>query len=108
MDSNFFQRRLIFRRAVNKPAWIEKDANNILERCKLVNVSEKGARLTISDVYDLPDNFKLHLTRGSNPGQRCRVIWQRGHEGGVEFLPKINAAQKVSPIQRDLAHSGAL
>ena len=40
----------------------------------------------ISDVHDLPEKFALHLTRGSEPGRQCRVIWQRNHDVGVEFL----------------------
>jgi hypothetical protein len=86
MGTHFFNRRLIFRRAANVPAWIEKEPNNILERCKLVDVTEIGARLAINDVYDLPDHFTLRLTRGPKPGRQCRVIWQRDHEVGVEFL----------------------
>jgi hypothetical protein len=88
MSAHFLNRRLFFRRAIDTPAWIERVPNNILERCTLVNVSEMGACLTIRDVYDLPKNFVLHLTRGSKPGRRCRVIWQREHEVGVEFLTK--------------------
>ena len=88
MNAHFFNRRLFFRRAINEPAWIERSSNNILERCTLVNLCEVGARLTISDVYDLPEKFALHLTRGSNLGRQCRVIWQRDHEVGVEFLSK--------------------
>ena len=86
MSMHFINRRLFFRRSINEPAWIERTPSNILERCKLVNVSEIGARLTISDVYDLPDNFALHLIRGSKPSRQCRVIWRRDHEVGVEFL----------------------
>jgi PilZ domain len=86
MSAHFFNRRMFFRRSINEPAWIERARNNILERCTLVNVSAIGARLTISDVYDLPENFALHLTRGSNPGRQCRVIWQRDHEVGIEFM----------------------
>jgi hypothetical protein len=85
MSAYFFNRRLFFRRAVNEPAWIERTPNNILERCELVNLCEIGARLTIRDVYDLPDSFALHLTRESKPGRQCRVVWQRDHEVGVEF-----------------------
>ena len=88
MNTHFFNRRLFFRRAINGPAWIERAPSNILERCILVNLCEIGARLTISDVYDLPEKFALHLTRGSEPGRQCRMIWQRGHEVGVEFLSK--------------------
>jgi hypothetical protein len=85
MNAHFFNRRLLFRRAVNEAAWIER-VPSILERCMLVNVCEIGARLTISDVYDLPENFALHLTRGSKPGRLCRIIWRREHDIGIEFL----------------------
>ena len=87
MNAHFFNRRLLFRRAVNEAAWIER-VPSILERL-LVNVCEIGARLTISDVYDLPENFALHLTRGSKPGQLCRIIWRREHDIGVEFLGRV-------------------
>ena len=40
----------------------------------------------ISDVHDLPEKFALYVTRGSEPGRHCRVIWQRNHDVGVEFL----------------------
>jgi hypothetical protein len=52
--AHFLQRP--FHKAANVPVWIEK-GNDLLERCKLVNVSEKGARLTISDdpKFDLSD-----------------------------------------------------
>ena len=89
MSAHFFNRRLFFRRAINEPAWIERASSNILERCTLVNLCEIGARLTISDVYDLPNKFALHLTRGSKPGRQCRVIWQSDHEVGVEFLSSV-------------------
>ena len=85
MNMGFFNRRRFSRRAVNEAAWIEK-VPTILERCKLLNVSESGARLTISDVYDLPESFALHLTRASDPGRPCRIIWRRDHDVGVEFF----------------------
>jgi hypothetical protein len=95
MNEHFFNRRRFFRRSLNKPAWIERASNNLLERCTLVNMCEIGARLTIMDVYDLPENFALHLTRGSEPAQQCRVIWQRNHEVGVEFLVRGASLHKA-------------
>jgi hypothetical protein len=93
MNAHFFNRRRFFRRVL-QPAWIERAPSNILERCTLVNLSEIGARLTIMDVYDLPEKFALHLTRGSEPGRQCRVIWQRNHEVGIEFLSKAPLERK--------------
>jgi hypothetical protein len=86
MVTHFLQRRLAFRKAVNAPAWIEREGNSLLERCELVDVSDKGARLTISDVHDLPEQFHLYLARAPLAYRQCRVIWQRHHEVGVEFL----------------------
>jgi PilZ domain len=85
VNMRFFNRRRSPRRTAHEVVWIEKEPT-ILERCTLVNVSETGARLTISDVYDLPESFALHLTRESNDGRRCQIIWRRDHEVGVEFL----------------------
>ena len=86
MVAHFLQRRLAFRKPANVPAWIEKGGDTLLERCKLLDVSEKGARLTISDVHDLPEQFNLYLARAPLDYRRCRVIWQRHQEVGVEFL----------------------
>ena len=85
MNAHFFNRRLLFRRAVNEAAWIE----GVPSICRAMYVGQRvriGARLTISDVYDLPENFALHLTRGSKPGRLCRIIWRREHDIGIEFL----------------------
>ena len=109
MSAYFFNRRLFFRRTINEPAWIERASNSILERCTLVNVCEIGARLMIGDVYDLPESFVLHLTRGSETGRQCWVIWQRNHEVGVEFCATGNSANKRAAIRlqdpRSSAHS---
>jgi hypothetical protein len=77
VNMRFFNRRKYPRRTANEVVWIEK-VPTILERCTLVDVSETGARLTISDVYDLPESFALHLTREADAGRRCQIIWQRG------------------------------
>jgi PilZ domain len=86
MNAHFFNRRRFFRRVLNQPAWIERASNNLLERCTLVDLCEIGARLTIGDVYDLPGMFALHLTKGPEAARQCRVVWQRNHEVGIEFL----------------------
>jgi hypothetical protein len=96
MNVRVFNRRRFFRRAVSEAAWIEK-LPTILERCTLIDVSQAGARLTISDVYDLPGNFALHLTRESKPGQVCRIVWRRDHDVGVEFLTESPPRTERAP-----------
>jgi hypothetical protein len=93
VNIRFLNRRRCARRTANEVVWIEK-VPTILERCTLVNLSETGARLTIGDVYDLPERVALHLTRESDGGRQCQIIWRQGHEVGVEFLSE-------SPLKRD-------
>jgi hypothetical protein len=95
MNMRFFNRRRYPRRTANEVVWIEK-VPTILERCTLVNVSETGARLAISDVYDLPESFALHLTRESDGARRCQIIWRQDHEVGVEFLSEGALKQNTS------------
>ena len=86
MITHFLQRRLAFGKPANVWAWIEKDGNNLLERCKLVDVSEKGARLTVGDAQDFPEQINLYLAKAPTALRQCRVIWHRDHEVAVEFL----------------------
>jgi hypothetical protein len=86
MITHFLQRRLAFRKPANVWAWIEKDGNNLLERCKLVDVSEKGARLTVGDAQDFSEHINLYLASAPSALRQCRVIWHRDHEVAVEFL----------------------
>jgi PilZ domain len=96
MNASFFNRRRFFRRTVNEPAWVEK-VPSILERCTLTDLSKSGARLTISDTYDLPESLTLHLTLGSKVGRLCQVIWRRDDEIGVEFL-REGLLKRTAPV----------
>jgi hypothetical protein len=58
----------------------------MLERCKLINVSDDGALFSIDDVYDLLNQFRLRLIRESPAVLNCKVIWQRDKKVGVQFL----------------------
>ena len=58
----------------------------MLERCKLINVSDDGALFSIDDVYDLLNQFRLRLIRESPAVLNCNVIWQPDKKVGVHFL----------------------
>jgi PilZ domain len=93
-----FQKRQVFRRTANLSAWIEVDNNSLLERCKLVDVSGKGARLIPGDIHNLPTHFNLHLSRFGQAPKQCKIIWRRGNEVGVEFTGPI-AAEAISLVE---------
>ena len=92
-----FQMRHTSRETANLPAWIESHNSSLLERCKLVDISEKGARLTFDDIDNLPEQFNLHLSRVGQSPKQCRIIWRRGNEIGVEFTGLV-PVDAVSPV----------
>ena len=58
-----FRKRQVPRVKLNVPAWIEVGNSALLERCTLIDLSEKGARLVVGDISHLTDHFCLYLTR---------------------------------------------
>jgi hypothetical protein len=95
-----FHRRFFPRQTKSLPAWIEVNSSSLLERCKVMDLSESGARLGITDVRNLPPQFNLYLARIGQSAHQCRIIWRRDNEVGVEFVtPKRadNAAVAGEP-----------
>jgi PilZ domain len=92
-------KRRTSRRTVNAPAWMEIGSDARLRRCRLVDISENGARLIVENIENTPDSFNLLLSRFGRPNYRCSVIWKRDNEVGVEFLasPSNEARQSVGP-----------
>jgi PilZ domain len=90
MNLSIFHRRRRPRKKRDVAAWIEKHSSAVLERCKLINVSDDGALLSIDDVYDMPNQFRLRLIRESPAVLNCKVIWQRDKQVGVQFLQSSN------------------
>jgi hypothetical protein len=80
-----FGRRRVRRVTVNIPAWIEVGDSTLLERCTLVDLTDAGAKLVVRDISHLTDHFCLYLTRRGHLSQRCRIVWLRDHQVGVEF-----------------------
>ena len=77
-------RRAAPRRGYNDDAWIGVEGS-ALRRCRVLDLSRTGVRLTIGNADRIPDTFTLIL---SNNGGRlpARVKWRRGNEVGAEFF----------------------
>jgi hypothetical protein len=90
-----FRKRQVPRVKLNVPAWIEVGNSALLERCTLIDLSEKGARLVVGDISHLTDHFCLYLTRAGHVPQRCRILWRRDHQVGVEFDSHETSAHSV-------------
>jgi len=52
--------------------------------CKLVDISEMGAKLILADAFSCPREFVLK-PRNGGPRQ-CAVLWRRGTAMGVRFF----------------------
>ena len=60
----------------------------MLERCKLINVSDDGALRSIDDVYDLPNQSRLRLIRESPRRAELQRYLAAGQESGRAFPGK--------------------
>jgi hypothetical protein len=74
------------RRRVEKEAWLALDRSFALRPCKVVDMSDHGARLYVGLDDRLPKHFNLTFSRSSRDGFRCEVRWRRGHSVGVRFV----------------------
>ncbi|MDR3489032.1 MAG: PilZ domain-containing protein [Bradyrhizobium sp.] len=51
--------------------------------CKVVDISESGARIAISGAIDLPRQFSIAFASSAKP---CQLVWRNGTMVGVKFL----------------------
>jgi hypothetical protein len=82
---NRFELRKKPRRHVGYDARIFTDKDSLPIACKLADVSEGGARLTLEHEGELPETFTLLLTESGKARRHCRVVWRQGVTLGVEF-----------------------
>jgi hypothetical protein len=82
-----FRMRRAPRKTIDRPAWISTGKDEPLRNCRLVDISDCGAKLAIDDDDGLPDSFNLWLSRHGKPSYSCRIVWNRLGVIGVEFRP---------------------
>ena len=89
-------RRRTFRIEWISPASIEPGDGRERLNCVVQNLSNGGARIACAD--PLPQEFILRLTPGKGRPRACRIVWQRGHEVGVQFTDTV--PPEVTPKRR--------
>jgi hypothetical protein len=92
-------KRRTSRQKVNAAAWMEIGRDARLHRCRVVDISENGARLIVDNIENTPDRFNLLLSRFGSPNYRCSVVWKRDNEVGVEFLASPANEARASSAQ---------
>jgi hypothetical protein len=90
MEAN---RRKSVRRSIGYGATIVAPDAAWTRKCRVLDVSESGAKLALEEPGELPKDFVLMLSERGGPTRRCHVVWETGGELGVEFeRPKKNGA----------------
>jgi len=82
MEAN---RRKAIRRAIGYQAKILAADGSWNRSCRVLDVSQTGAKLAIEEADELPQDFILALSTSGPPMRRCRVVWRTQREVGVRF-----------------------
>jgi hypothetical protein len=80
------ENRIKPRQDVQLDASIVDMAGALVGRCKLVDMSESGAKLIQLGSTDAPNKFNLVLTRDGKIRRRCEVAWRSERDLGVRFV----------------------
>lgn len=80
-----------FRRSKRHYVWsgarIARADGSAVEFCRLLDISDGGARLEVANAEALPDNFTLLLSYDGRMYRQCAVVWRSQGSVGVEFVP---------------------
>lgn len=74
------------RQEMGSKAWIRFDDGFSVRACRVLDLSNTGARIMVDAPHDVADHFSLLLSRHAAPGRRCRIKWRNGSEIGAEFV----------------------
>ena len=81
------ERRKRGRRALNSPAWADPGGVLPVIDCKILDLSDNGARVAGPTGVDMPDVFELQIDSSRILGT-AEVVWREQHQVGVKFLRK--------------------
>lgn len=73
------------RRKIETEAWLSIEGSFAARRCTLLDISENGAKIAVSDPLFVPPQFQLRFSRGG-PSRACKVRWRSGKCVGVQFV----------------------
>ena len=78
-------RRKAARRAIGYNAKIVASDGSWDRDCRVLDVSQTGAKLAVAQASDIPQDFILALSQRGAASRRCRVVWAGEAEIGVTF-----------------------
>ncbi len=69
---------------VNSPAWADPGGVLPVIDCKILDLSDSGARVALPSGVELPDVFQLQIDSSRIIGA-AEVVWREQHQVGVKF-----------------------
>ncbi len=89
------------RRVLQVQAWIDTGAGTSPLACRVDDISQAGARLTVTEAEAaaLPEAFILLLSEKGFPRRSCRAIWREACHVGVNFVAASAKAQIPSAMR---------
>jgi len=94
----FKDRRKHKRRVLQYPASIALDADK-QQGCILLDISEGGAKLQVTDSDNIPDHFILIFSKQGSPRRACKVVWKAFHLIGVQFETHLTGANVTTLVE---------
>jgi len=82
MEAN---RRKAARRAIAYNAKIVASDRSWNRDCRVIDVSDTGAKIRVEQAADLPSDFILALSAHGSASRCCHVMWVNDSEIGVVF-----------------------
>ncbi len=73
------------RKSVQHPGWLIFEGSFAARPCTILDMSDSGARIEVSDAGAVPPKLRLAFSRDVRTGRPCEVVWQRGRTIGVKF-----------------------
>jgi PilZ domain len=74
------------RRVFRKPAAILNADGSLFGMCTMLDVSVTGAKVKLEGATEAPNEFILLLSKDGKVRRRCKVLWRKETEIGVQFV----------------------
>jgi len=66
-------------------AWVTLEGNVIVHDCRVLDVSQNGAKVVIDVAAEIGTRFGLALV--PHQPRQCEIVWRRGRALGIKFVP---------------------
>jgi hypothetical protein len=73
------------RRRRHQWAWVTLEGEVFVHNCRVLDVSQNGAKVVIDLAAEIGTRFGLALV--PRRPRQCEIVWRRGSTLGIKFVP---------------------